>query len=151
MATFSRGKGKGKGKGTRRPDQKNALFKRKKFCRFTVEKVDQIDYKDVDTLRDFIPISLVTDQPNILVAHPALPAKSFKELIALARSQPKPIAVALVSEWLQRPGSEAYEADDRVGFFRSMDRCYAAIAAWQWKVSSRTPQPFTGSSRPARA
>ena len=54
MATFSRGKGKGKGKGTRRPDQKNALFKRKKFCRFTVEKVDQIDYKDVDTLRDFI-------------------------------------------------------------------------------------------------
>jgi small subunit ribosomal protein S18 len=52
MATFSRGKGKGKGKGTRRPDQKNALFKRKKFCRFTVE--NQIDYKDVDTLRDFI-------------------------------------------------------------------------------------------------
>lgn len=54
MATFSRGKGKGKGKGNRRPDQKNALFKRKKFCRFTVEKVDQIDYKDIDTLRDFI-------------------------------------------------------------------------------------------------
>ena len=41
-----------------------------------------------DTLRDFIPISLVTDQPNILVAHPSLPAKSFKEFIALARSQP---------------------------------------------------------------
>jgi tripartite-type tricarboxylate transporter receptor subunit TctC len=41
-----------------------------------------------DTLRDFAPISLVTDQPNILVAHPSLPAKSFKEFIALARSQP---------------------------------------------------------------
>ena len=56
MATSMRGKGKGKGKGkgTRRPDQKNALFKRKRFCRFTVEKVEQIDYKDVDTLRDFI-------------------------------------------------------------------------------------------------
>jgi len=40
-----------------------------------------------DTLRDFIPISLVTDQPNILVAHPSLPAKSFKEFIALSRSQ----------------------------------------------------------------
>jgi acyl-CoA synthetase (NDP forming) len=36
-----------------------------------------------------------------------------------------------VSEWLQGPGSEAYEADDKVGFFRSMNRCYAAIAAWQ--------------------
>ena len=57
MATSMRGKGKGKGKndkGKRRPSQQNALFKRKKFCRFTAEKVDQIDYKDVDTLRDFV-------------------------------------------------------------------------------------------------
>jgi acyl-CoA synthetase (NDP forming) len=68
----------------------------------------------------------------------------------LARSQPKPISVVWVSEWLQGPGSEAYEADDRVGFFRSLDRCYAAIAAWQrWhearperapRLSSRIPQ-----------
>ena len=41
-----------------------------------------------DTLRDFIPISLVSDQPNILVAHPSLAAKSFQEFVALARSQP---------------------------------------------------------------
>jgi small subunit ribosomal protein S18 len=32
----------------------SALFKRKKVCRFTVDKVELIDYKDVDTLRDFI-------------------------------------------------------------------------------------------------
>jgi small subunit ribosomal protein S18 len=37
----------------KRPSQ-SALFKRKKFCRFTAEKVEQIDYKDVDTLKDFI-------------------------------------------------------------------------------------------------
>jgi small subunit ribosomal protein S18 len=30
------------------------LFRRKRFCRFTVANVDQIDYKDVDVLRDFI-------------------------------------------------------------------------------------------------
>jgi small subunit ribosomal protein S18 len=57
MATFGRGKGKGKGKGKpggRRGQQQNALFKRKKFCRFTVEKVERIDYKDIETLRDFI-------------------------------------------------------------------------------------------------
>jgi small subunit ribosomal protein S18 len=48
------GKGKGKGKGGRRGDKQNSLFKRKKLCRFTVEGVEQIDYKDVDTLRDFI-------------------------------------------------------------------------------------------------
>ncbi len=31
-----------------------ALFKRKKVCRFSVDKVEQIDYKDIDTLKDFI-------------------------------------------------------------------------------------------------
>ena len=30
------------------------LFKRKKFCRFTVAGVVEGDYKDVDVLRDFI-------------------------------------------------------------------------------------------------
>jgi len=30
------------------------LFKRKRFCRFTVTGVQEIDYKDIDTLRDFI-------------------------------------------------------------------------------------------------
>jgi small subunit ribosomal protein S18 len=48
-----RGKGKGKDK-TKRRDRGNNLFKRKKFCRFTAEKVKQIDYKDIDVLKDFI-------------------------------------------------------------------------------------------------
>ena len=34
--------------------QQNPLFKRRKFCRFTAAGVEEIDYKDVDTLRDFI-------------------------------------------------------------------------------------------------
>jgi small subunit ribosomal protein S18 len=34
--------------------QQNPLFKRKKFCRFTVAGVEQIDYKDLDVLKDFI-------------------------------------------------------------------------------------------------
>jgi small subunit ribosomal protein S18 len=32
----------------------NPLFKRKRFCRFTVAKVDEIDYKDIETLKDFV-------------------------------------------------------------------------------------------------
>jgi small subunit ribosomal protein S18 len=60
---FMRGKGKGKGKPTRRGEKQNALFKRKKFCRFTVEGVEQIDYKDIDILRDFL-----TDQNKIMPA-----------------------------------------------------------------------------------
>lgn len=35
-------------------NSQSLLFKRKRFCRFTVAGVDEIDYKDVDTLRDFI-------------------------------------------------------------------------------------------------
>ena len=34
--------------------QQNPLFKRKKFCRFTVANVEKVDYKDVDTLKDFV-------------------------------------------------------------------------------------------------
>jgi small subunit ribosomal protein S18 len=41
-------------KDKKKRQQQNPLFKRKKFCRFTVAKVDQIDYKDVDTLKDFL-------------------------------------------------------------------------------------------------
>ena len=32
----------------------NNLFKRKKFCRFTAEGVKEIDYKDIEVLKDFI-------------------------------------------------------------------------------------------------
>ena len=34
--------------------QQNPLFKRRKFCRFTAAGVEEIDYKDLDTLRDFV-------------------------------------------------------------------------------------------------
>ena len=49
-------RGKGKFSKDRKPkrNQQSLLFKRKRFCRFTVTGVVQIDYKDIDTLRDFI-------------------------------------------------------------------------------------------------
>ncbi len=48
MARFA-----GKKKFARRHTQQNPLFKRKKFCRFTVAGVQHIDYKDIETLKDF--------------------------------------------------------------------------------------------------
>ena len=30
------------------------FFRRKKFCRFTVEKVVEIDYKDIATLKQYV-------------------------------------------------------------------------------------------------
>jgi tripartite-type tricarboxylate transporter receptor subunit TctC len=41
-----------------------------------------------DPMKDFAPITLAVGAPNILVVHPSLPAKSVKELIALARARP---------------------------------------------------------------
>lgn len=43
-----------RGRERRRFTQQNPLFKRRKFCRFTAAGVTEIDYKDLDTLRDFI-------------------------------------------------------------------------------------------------
>jgi tripartite-type tricarboxylate transporter receptor subunit TctC len=47
-----------------------------------------------DTQRDFAPIALLARAPNALVAHPALPARSVAELIALARARPGAINYA---------------------------------------------------------
>ena len=33
---------------------RNNLFKRRKFCRFTVDKIPFVDYKDVNILKEFI-------------------------------------------------------------------------------------------------
>ena len=41
-----------------------------------------------DAIRDFVPITLVGRVPEMLVVHPALPASSVQELIALAKSKP---------------------------------------------------------------
>jgi tripartite-type tricarboxylate transporter receptor subunit TctC len=41
-----------------------------------------------DPVKDFAPVSQVTVYPNMLVVHNAVPAKSVKELVALAKAQP---------------------------------------------------------------
>jgi tripartite-type tricarboxylate transporter receptor subunit TctC len=41
-----------------------------------------------DPVRDFSPITLAVNSPNILVVSPTLPANSLKELIALAKAKP---------------------------------------------------------------
>ena len=41
-----------------------------------------------DSLRDFAPVILISSAPNVLVVHPSVPARSVKELIALAKRRP---------------------------------------------------------------
>jgi tripartite-type tricarboxylate transporter receptor subunit TctC len=44
--------------------------------------------KPAYSLDQFAPIALISADPTILVAHPSLPVKSLKELVALARARP---------------------------------------------------------------
>ncbi len=63
-----------------------------------------------DPVKDFAPLILLAAVPNILVVHPVLPARSLKELIALARARPGELTYAtsgngtvshLLTEWLR--------------------------------------------------
>jgi tripartite-type tricarboxylate transporter receptor subunit TctC len=47
-----------------------------------------------DALRDFEPISLIAIADGLMVVHPSVPAKSVKDLIALAKSQPGKLNMA---------------------------------------------------------
>ena len=63
-----------------------------------------------DPVRDFAPLILLAAVPNILVIHPALPAHTLQELIALTRARPGELGYAtsgngtvshLLTEWLR--------------------------------------------------
>jgi tripartite-type tricarboxylate transporter receptor subunit TctC len=41
-----------------------------------------------DTFKDLLPVTQAVDSTNILIVHPSVPAKSVKELIALAKAKP---------------------------------------------------------------
>ena len=47
-----------------------------------------------DAVRDFAPVAILMATPNIIVAHPAVPAANLKELIQLAKSKPGQISYA---------------------------------------------------------
>jgi tripartite-type tricarboxylate transporter receptor subunit TctC len=47
-----------------------------------------------DTVRDLAPIALIASTPVVIAVHPSLPAKSVKELVALAKARPGDINMA---------------------------------------------------------
>src|SRR6476620_11163241 len=54
MSKAARARAKAKAKGKGKDKRGSALFRRRKFCRFTAEKVKEVDYKDIGILKDFI-------------------------------------------------------------------------------------------------
>ena len=53
-------------------------------------------FKDLkyDLVKDFVPVTLLTSGPLVLVTAPQIPAKDVKELIALAKSKPGTLSYA---------------------------------------------------------
>jgi tripartite-type tricarboxylate transporter receptor subunit TctC len=49
-----------------------------------------------DPVRDLQPVTLVGTTPPLLLAHPSLPVKSVKELVALARAKPGTLSYASI-------------------------------------------------------
>jgi tripartite-type tricarboxylate transporter receptor subunit TctC len=47
-----------------------------------------------DTVNDFSPVAMIGEVPHVLVAHPSLPAKDLKELVALAKKEPGKLSYA---------------------------------------------------------
>src|SRR5258707_15138890 len=47
-----------------------------------------------NVVKDFQPIARLSDAPNILAVHPSFPAKSVKELLALAKARPGQVMYA---------------------------------------------------------
>lgn len=48
-----------------------------------------------DPIKDFTPLTCVATSPSVLVAHPSLPARDVRELIALAKAQPGKLNFAI--------------------------------------------------------
>ena len=56
-----------------------------------------------DPVKDLAPISWLTSTPLVLVTHPSVPAKSVKELVALAKRRP-----AFLNSGINVPGSTSH-------------------------------------------
>lgn len=55
-----------------------------------------------DPVKDFTPLSLFADIPNVLVIHPSVPVKTLKEFLALARA--RPVYLTQASSGIGSPG-----------------------------------------------
>jgi tripartite-type tricarboxylate transporter receptor subunit TctC len=62
----------------------------------STHSINPILQKDLpyDAVRDFAPVAILMATPNIIVAHPGVPASNLKELIQLAKNKPGQISYA---------------------------------------------------------
>ena len=99
-----------------------------------------------DLLRDLAPITLVVDFPFYLVVRPAVPAKSVRELIALAKARPGQLNFASSGEGsLPHLAGEMLKTMARVNIihipYRGAPDALVAILAGQVEIGFLTGEP----------
>ncbi len=67
----------------------------------------------------------------------------------LAKQHGKMACVAWQTEWQDGPGVVDANQCDRVALFRSMNACFAALAAWHWRADKRAAGEQTVAATPA--
>jgi acyl-CoA synthetase (NDP forming) len=94
---------------------------------------------------------------SALVVPQTLAYDSHKPRVAafgrLSRQYGKITCNVLISCWLQGPGTLEAEVDSHVALFRSMDRCFAVLAAWHRRadLQARGDRTLVRHSNPAAA
>jgi acetate---CoA ligase (ADP-forming) len=85
-------------------------------------------------------VALATDEGvSVLVSpQPGAAAVFLPRMGALesaAEASGKPVCLVLLDESLDGPSAAPCERSPRLAVFRSMSRCFAAVAAWQWRCA----------------
>ena len=95
-----------------------------------------------DTQRDFVPVTLLAEVPNVLVVNPSFPAKTVAELIAAAK--PKPDELAYASAGSGSPAHLAAEQFNRLAGIRLRHIPYkGAGPAITDVIAGHVPMMFT--------
>ena len=76
-----------------------------------------------DINKDFAPVTQLVTSPNVIVVHPSVPAKNFKEFIALARAKPGSLNYSAIG-----PGATQHVAGEMLKVAAKIDMTYVPFA-----------------------
>ena len=110
-----------------------------------------------DPLKDFAAVTLVTTSPYFVAVHPSVPARSLKELVALARAQPGALSYAtpgtgtgihLTTElFMMIAGIRMVHVPYKGGAPATMDLIAGHVAVMFNNATTTTPHVATGKLR----
>ena len=82
---------------------------------------------------------------TLVIMAPTITQGTIKQVpmfSSLGKEAGKPVCISWLSEWLQGPGSDLYEADPHTALFHTTSRCFQALAGWQWREGRRREGAF---------